>query len=105
LFYKIVIKDINQKIFYLQKILDDFGEKYKLEKCRTAKLVHRKVWGPYVQMNLELVFEHDNTTCKKLLLMKGNCLAFGQDCGFEDRKMLRLKLVSFDNEYIGVTSL
>ena len=55
--------------------------------------MHRK-W--VYSVNLHVVTREQDHSQIKALVLEGNWYQFGQDCGFEEEKMLRIKLVRYE---------
>lgn len=78
----------------------DFDDKQQLRSCTRAKLVHKNVMGVGFQMAAEMVFKHDDNTMKDVLTLKGKWSEFGRDCGFDNGRMMRLKLIRIQTRYV-----
>ena len=62
-----------------------------MHKYKQGQIVHMEF---VYSVKLKVIKHGDNPLKIKSLVMQGNWQQFGQDCGFEERKMLRIKLVS-----------
>lgn len=61
-----------------------------MHKYRRAEITHMNwVYG----IKMQMVLHKNNPFNIKALVMEGNWYQFGQDCGFEKNKMMRIKLV------------
>ncbi|PWA49337.1 replication protein A 70 kDa DNA-binding subunit B [Artemisia annua] len=70
-------------------IWNDLG----MQKYRKGEIVHRK-W--VYSVNLHVVTHEQDHSQIKSLVLEGNWYQFGQDCGFEEEKIMRIKLVRYE---------
>ena len=64
-----------------------------MEKYKRARITHMD-WT--YSIKLKVVTHRDNPFKIKSLVMQGNWKQFGLDCGFEEGKMIRIKLFRYE---------
>ncbi|PWA56085.1 replication protein A 70 kDa DNA-binding subunit B [Artemisia annua] len=80
-----------------EKIESNIWNGLGMQKYRKGEIVHRK-W--VYSVNLHVVTHEQDHNQIKALVLEGNWYQFAQDCGFEEEKMLRIKLVRYEVQKI-----
>ena len=69
-----------------------------MEKYKEGQIAHMK-W--VYSVKLKVISDRNNPFKIRSLVMQGNWHQFGLDCGFEEDKMMRIKLVRYELQNLG----